>query len=157
MEHRLTQKDAIDFIFGGAALFTVRDTEKGTRYTYKIAKSKSNKEDKPPLFVRVLSGSDNTKNYTFLGTIFGESKYQHSKKSKAREDAPSVRAIKWLLNRLVNQTLPDKIEIWHEGVCCRCGRSLTVPESIESGYGPECVKHRKHRVEQTKLVFNQIQ
>lgn len=32
------------------------------------------------------------------------------------------------------------VEIWHEGKCGRCGRQLTVPESIESGFGPECVK-----------------
>jgi hypothetical protein len=28
--------------------------------------------------------------------------------------------------------------VWHEGRCGRCGRKLTVPESIESGFGPEC-------------------
>jgi hypothetical protein len=32
----------------------------------------------------------------------------------------------------------DKLEVWHEGRCGRCGRRLTVPESIESGLGPEC-------------------
>jgi hypothetical protein len=36
--------------------------------------------------------------------------------------------------------LPESLEIWHEGSCLRCGRKLTVPESIESGYGPECIK-----------------
>jgi hypothetical protein len=30
--------------------------------------------------------------------------------------------------------------VWHEGSCARCGKKLTVPESIESGFGPECVK-----------------
>jgi hypothetical protein len=31
------------------------------------------------------------------------------------------------------------LEIWHEGRCGRCGRKLTVPESIHNGYGPECI------------------
>jgi hypothetical protein len=35
--------------------------------------------------------------------------------------------------------MPDGVVIWHEGRCGRCGRRLTVPESIESGYGPECI------------------
>ncbi|MGQ4872128.1 MAG: DUF6011 domain-containing protein, partial [Candidatus Thorarchaeota archaeon] len=35
-----------------------------------------------------------------------------------------------------NVALPEKVRIWHEGKCGRCGRRLTVPESIESGYGP---------------------
>ena len=32
-----------------------------------------------------------------------------------------------------------KADGWHEGRCGRCGRKLTVPESIEAGYGPECI------------------
>jgi hypothetical protein len=30
------------------------------------------------------------------------------------------------------------MELWHEGRCGKCGRALTVPESIESGLGPVC-------------------
>jgi hypothetical protein len=29
-------------------------------------------------------------------------------------------------------------EVYHEGRCGRCNRKLTVPESIETGLGPEC-------------------
>jgi hypothetical protein len=36
--------------------------------------------------------------------------------------------------------LPECIEIWHEGKCGKCGRQLTVPSSIETGIGPECIK-----------------
>jgi hypothetical protein len=34
--------------------------------------------------------------------------------------------------------LPKGLKVHHEGRCCRCGRKLTVPESIETGLGPEC-------------------
>ena len=34
--------------------------------------------------------------------------------------------------------LPKTVEVWHEGICGRCGRKLTVPESVERGLGPEC-------------------
>ena len=32
-------------------------------------------------------------------------------------------------------------EIMHEGRCCRCNRTLTHPDSIKTGIGPECAKH----------------
>src|SRR5882672_9405186 len=39
---------------------------------------------------------------------------------------------------------PDNhIEIWHSGSCGRCGRTLTVPESVLSGFGPECINKMK--------------
>lgn len=34
------------------------------------------------------------------------------------------------------------IEIWHEGTCCRCGKRLTVPASIELGMGADCAKEK---------------
>jgi hypothetical protein len=52
--------------------------------------------------------------------------------------------------RLINRTLKlvwenesEKIvaagfNLQHAGKCGRCGRKLTVPQSIETGIGPEC-------------------
>ena len=31
-----------------------------------------------------------------------------------------------------------RFEFRHEGRCGRCGRALTVPESIDTGFGPHC-------------------
>jgi hypothetical protein len=39
-----------------------------------------------------------------------------------------------------NQELPGGYKIHHEGRCGKCGRLLTVPESVETGIGPECAK-----------------
>jgi hypothetical protein len=46
----------------------------------------------------------------------------------------------YVINKLKLKNLPDFIEVWHEGKCGKCGRTLTVPSSIESGIGPECMK-----------------
>lgn len=49
----------------------------------------------------------------------------------------------WTWNRLVeNKGLPDVIEVWHEGCCAQCARRLSVPASIELGYGPDCAATR---------------
>jgi hypothetical protein len=50
-------------------------------------------------------------------------------------------AFAWFWDRLRNGNLPEQVEVHHEGRCGRCGRALTVPESIESGFGPECINH----------------
>lgn len=34
--------------------------------------------------------------------------------------------------------LPAGLEVWHDGACCRCGRQLTDPASVEAGIGPTC-------------------
>ena len=34
--------------------------------------------------------------------------------------------------------MPAELEVWHQGSCGKCGRPLTVPESIASGIGPVC-------------------
>lgn len=46
----------------------------------------------------------------------------------------------WATRLSTGRELPEQVEVWHEGRCGRCGRRLTVPESISTGFGPECVK-----------------
>ena len=37
--------------------------------------------------------------------------------------------------------LPPALEVWHEGRCGRCGRKLTTPQSVETGFGPVCAQN----------------
>lgn len=151
----------------GGVRVEVAEEVPAARYTFKLARAKGDASDRP-WFAKVLTGSDNESSYTFVGSIFPSEdgpQYRHSfKKSPISQDAPSVRCLTWLLDNLnalagleirnadadmfqkgeiadevalVLDTL-GKVEVWHEGKCCRCGRKLTVPESIESGIGPEC-------------------
>ena len=54
----------VRFFKGGKAIFTV-DNGKGTHYTYRI----SHKDDTQPLFVSLMTGSDNENSYTYLGIL----------------------------------------------------------------------------------------
>jgi len=127
---KLKNIDALDFILAGNSTVTFLNTVTGNRFTYKIKKNKSN----DVFFVKVLTSPDL---YTYIGSIFNKS-FKHSQKSKASQEAQSVKVFQYVINRLVSKSLPDTIEIWHEGRCGRCGRQLTVPTSIETGIGPEC-------------------
>lgn len=125
--------DPKTFILAGNATFTATSEKTGVRFTFKVV-NKNNY-----FHISVLTGSDNTSNYTYIGTIFPDGVYRHGRKSRITPDAPSAKAAAWICKRVVaSETIPN-CTIQHAGRCGRCGRLLTVPESIESGFGPECI------------------
>lgn len=126
--------DVEQFALAGNAAFTVVSRKTGARFTFKVRQPKPDS----PHFVSVLTGSDNDNDYSFLGSIFADGTYRHGRKSTIGQNAPSACAFAWLWDNRSNPNLDDKVEVWHEGRCCRCGRRLTVPSSIEAGIGPEC-------------------
>lgn len=135
--HKLSGNKVAQFVYSGNSIFTVRNVETGNRFTFKFTRKKNIKEgENDVVFVKVLSRPDNTSDYTFLGTVFGMADFRHSPKSPFGADCQSSKVAQWLVKHM--SALPAKIEVWHEGRCGRCGRKLTVPESIESGLGPEC-------------------
>lgn len=132
--HQMTDvADVKRFVLGGNATLTLRSRATGTRFTFKIR----HPDPHAPYFVKVLTGPEN---YTFLGSVFNGSKWVHGRRSVISADATSAKAWAWFWNILQTDKLPASLEVWHEGRCCRCGRELTVPESIASGIGPECAK-----------------
>jgi hypothetical protein len=132
------------FVLGGNAKLTLRSKTTGTRFTFHIRQPEADR----PHFVKVLTGPEK---YTFLGTIFKGENFVHGKRSPITADALSAKAFGWFWNMLQKAQLPIALEVWHEGRCCRCGRELTVPESIASGIGPECAKKYEMKPIQEEL------
>jgi hypothetical protein len=134
----LPSKDILRYILAGRATFTLRSVVSSTRYTYKVSKCKNSKEFSPFYFVSLMTGPDNEGDFTYLGTLSG-SHFSLTHKSRLPITATPVAAFKffwlWLHNK---PELTENIEFWHSGRCGRCGKKLTVPESIALGLGPEC-------------------
>jgi hypothetical protein len=126
---------ALDYILGGRAICTFLNTQTGNRFTFKIKKHKTD----DVLFVSVLTSPDH---YQFIGSI-NSNTFRHSKKSRISSSSQSVRVFDFVFNHLKSGNLSELIEIWHHGSCGKCGRILTVPKSIETGFGPECSKNLK--------------
>ena len=128
-----------EFVYGGHAIITLESENTGNHFTYKIKRSKD-KEDL--YFIHLLRGQDNENDYTYIGCVYSDSNYFHpSNKYKEIPDdfwPPSIRAIRYFFRKIDN--LPAKLHVYHEGRCARCGRTLTTPESIKRGLGPECCK-----------------
>jgi hypothetical protein len=126
--------DPKTFIKAGKAFFTIKSKKTDARFTFKVTKC----DEKDIWFVSVLTGSCNETDYSYMGCIFGDD-FRLTKKSRFNEDCLSYKAFNWMWNMLKSGNIPESMEFYHEGRCGRCGRKLTVPESIESGFGPECI------------------
>jgi len=150
---QLKHSDSVEFILAGDAHVTFKNTETGRRYTYNIVKSKGKN---PVHFVKVMYGSDNNGDYMYIGCIFNEKEFKHTKAAKVKEDDVRFRGFAYVFEHLQKNDLNPAMEIWHEGRCGRCGRLLTVPESIETGYGPEC-SSRMHIARASKVSSVQVQ
>lgn len=163
--HAISEPEKIKrFALAGNAILTLQNESNGKRATYRIRKAPGRLQhtcdteiapdgvplacaackEETPFFVSVLTGSDNDSDYTYLGTIWNDARgtrYFHGKKSSIGADSPSGRGATWLFRRLSEGgAIPEPFKVYHEGRCGACGRRLTVPESIESGLGPECAK-----------------
>lgn len=133
--------DIKKFITGGNATFTLKSLASGGHFTYRVSAVKN---DSNKFFVSILSGPDNTRDYAYAGLLAtsdfdGFLAFRTTAKSKWDHNAPSVKGFAWMVNMLNNgKDITKQAEVHHMGKCGRCARALTVPESIESGFGPTC-------------------
>ena len=138
-----TAASALRYMIAGNATVTFKSKKTEQRFTFRI---RIKKDDEPVgprgriYFVSLLVGQDNTADYQYLGHFWDtQMVYWHGRKSRIGADAPSAKAFDWVWRNLQKGVLPEQVEIFHTGTCGRCGRMLTVPESITSGFGPECI------------------
>ena len=155
MTHPLNSlNDLKTMMLAGNCTLTVKSVRTGVRFTYKVTKGKEkiNPYTGSPYptmyFVNLLAGPDNNSDYSPLGCLRGANReFQTGRWCKVPPTATSYKAFAYLCN-LVDKVgegenilpVPEGLEVWHEGKCGRCGRKLTVPESIAIGIGPECLE-----------------
>lgn len=136
------------FALAGKAHLTLTSMTSGHHFTYRISQAEDREncaQKKPVWFVGVLTGgSADSGKFAYLGIIVrkGESfAFLRTAKSKVGPDAPSVKAFTFFWRHCVErQEIPRQLRVQHSGRCGRCGRTLTEPESLRRGVGPECIK-----------------
>jgi hypothetical protein len=132
---------SLDFFLGGKSTFTVQNNETGQHRTYKIRKPEPTAQyPNPAWFVKVMHGTDNENHYRYIGMLdVSTGAIRLTRASKFSEDSDTVKAARWVMGRIINRLqIPDCMDIRHSGKCGRCGRTLTTPESLDRGIGPEC-------------------
>lgn len=133
-----TFADTFKFVCGGKATITLQSMITGKHLTFKIKRSE---KFNGKFFVSVLTGNDNENSYDYIGMFDSLSReFNLTKASKYSFDTVSVKAFDYFCKGLKNNQIAKNLIVHHENKCGRCGRKLTTPESIESGFGPECIQ-----------------
>lgn len=140
---RLSPLEARRFMLSGNAYLTVvnlnaRVGDHAPRRTYRVRwwRKRGGR-----FFIDYLYGQDNNADYSHLGCLVPT---DGRLRMELRNDVPQALEFKVLADHLKLEArydvpfLPHGWAVYHEGRCGRCGRRLTVPESIVSGIGPEC-------------------
>lgn len=139
------------FVLAGRSIFTIEIPEDyrakhdlKPHYTFRVDHKAPEGKWKETWFVKYLTGSDNTRDYSYLGLLNVENvQVRTTAKSKLNDNNLVVK----LLNRTlaliwagdVNPMTEKGFGLHHEGRCGKCGRVLTTPTSISLGIGPECL------------------
>jgi hypothetical protein len=142
-----------DFVTAGNATFTIEPApaylagrpECKPHYTYRVSRKPATERWGETWFVSLLAGQDNTADYAYLGILDATAgAVRLTARSPFGPDACPVKIVSrvlaalWAGNGGAVEAAGWKVH--HEGRCGRCGRALTVPESVESGIGPECAR-----------------
>lgn len=140
---QLTKWDDIgQFVFASNATFTLVSVKTQVRFTYRVRKPKPDEtaiaKYGQNYFVSLLRGPSNEDDYAYMGVI-DKNGFHATKNSRMGPEAASWKAFQFFFQRMQAGGEPcQTLQFWHEGRCGRCGRKLTVPESVERGIGPEC-------------------
>ena len=86
-------------MLAGNATVTLESKVTGKWFTFKVVR----KDSKNGWYVRLLSGPDNQSDYTYLGKLHDNGQFYRG--ANMTEQAPSVRAFRWLLT-----ASPAKVE-----------------------------------------------
>ena len=127
-----------DIIRRGHMTITVVN-EQNHQFCYKINKA----ENANLWFVAALRGPDNENDYSYIGMLVTDPLKDHALRHTDASRYPVTSAVfqvaNWALFQIHhNRDLPEGYRIMLAGRCRKCGRTLTVASSIESGIGPKC-------------------
>jgi hypothetical protein len=145
-----TPAEARTILLAGDATFTVVSARSGTRYTFNVSEAPANPRfprSGPAWFAKVLTGPENTSDYTYLGMLTANAAgevptLRLTKASTLGADSAPVKGLGWLFDviRRDDGVAWSRAQVWHADTCARCGRALTTPESVAARLGPECRK-----------------
>jgi uncharacterized protein DUF6011 len=136
--HFANIRDAKTFALAGNATLTLQSLKSGQHFTFKI-REKSEEGRDTVHFVNLLSGPNNESDFRYMG-IIREGRFCLTRASKVSIEAASWKAFNYFWNFDHGDLIPAQLIIRHCGRCGKCGRTLTVPESIDRGIGPDCAE-----------------
>ena len=120
------------------AIFTLKSLKLNQYYTYKIEQDPKNKNR---FLAKVLYGQDNKSDYRYIGLFYRDTlSLRTCTVAHLPHTAPQFIMLQYFLRILALQVpWPNTCVYYPARKCRKCGKLLTVPESIKLGIGPECL------------------
>jgi hypothetical protein len=150
---------ALQYMLAGRCIVTLESIANGDRDTYLVeqvideveytdddGKKKTKNVRRDKWFVSLLVGSDNNRNYKYLGFIdsaFGGRAFRTTKGTAKNKSASAENINRFgdtFRDLVAGKDNGHQTRVWHHGICGRCCKTLTVPASIATGLGPICAK-----------------
>lgn len=119
------------FILGGKAEFTLKNTNTDVSYQYRVNK-KGNL-----YFINVRS--DSHKLWKYAGFLNENFNFIRGNKGMFQCSSPQIKGILYALKH--TEKLNEPMVMYHHGKCACCGKKLTDEESVRLGIGPTCRKY----------------
>jgi hypothetical protein len=128
--HIIPAEDVLRFVTAGKAAITIVSTRTNAHKTFRFRKSDPGGGG--GYFIDCRLGD-----WTYAAWLAEPGGYANLRRCPQSHKP----ALKWLQAFLAGKASDASVaqaEFWHEGQCAACGRQLTDPVSIESGFGPVC-------------------
>lgn len=136
---RMLDQDIIHrYIHGGRGIVTL-EAPSGKSHMYAFYRPK-NDSIFPEDIIFVYAVHDRCKLY-YIGMLGGDC-FRLTHNSRYLSDTEIVKGAKYIVNmsNVVGFAQRSKMKLFHEGVCCRCGRALKTEKSLQQGIGSKCLK-----------------
>lgn len=133
----LTDPDAItQYIHGGRGIVMLQSPS-GKSHTYMFSKP-VNPSTFPDDVIFVFAVHEGVKQF-YIGMIELD-EFRLTKHSRFLPDTEIVRGAQYIIRMADHYIENNKMQLWHMGVCARCGRKLSTEKSILTGIGPKCMR-----------------
>ena len=80
----------------------------------------------------------------YIGNIVqstdGSLRFTKGKNVRYNSESMGIKAMEFLMLNINRGMIHPKLHILPSKFCCKCSRTLTTPESLKAGIGPECSK-----------------
>jgi hypothetical protein len=137
MSARIEEQFVERYITAGSVTAILISNDSGSHYSFHINEWKK----VPGMFFVEYKGETTQKvGYFKKGTGHNHDHWNFVINGSLFATDKPVLAFSYMLDCINNKRSFGALEVWHDGRCGRCHRQLTDPVSIETGFGPECIK-----------------
>ena len=123
-----------EYIHGGRGIVTLVSPS-GQQHTYQFSRP-SERDSFPEDVIFIYAIHDGIKRF-YIGMV-EQDKFRLTAHSRFLPDTEIVKGANYIMRMASEPNLSTPMKLYHEGMCCFCGRQLTSDKSISTGIGPKC-------------------